>query len=105
MSTFDNVSVVKAANQYFDGKVTSRKVIFADNTEKTLGIMMPGEYEFGTELKELMEITSGEMDILLNGEQQWQTITSGQEFYVPANSSFKIKAHSVIDYICSYIAE
>jgi len=44
MTTFTNVTVTKAANVYFDGKVTSRKVEFADGTFKTLGIMMPGEY-------------------------------------------------------------
>ncbi|MBN4078551.1 pyrimidine/purine nucleoside phosphorylase, partial [Gammaproteobacteria bacterium AH-315-C21] len=65
MSTFENVSVVKQANVYFDGKVTSRTVIFADGEKKTLGIMMPGEYEFGAEVKELMEILSGELEVLL----------------------------------------
>ena len=48
MSQFDNVSIVKKANAYFDGKVTSRTVIFSDGSKKTLGIMMPGEYEFST---------------------------------------------------------
>ena len=40
MSQYDNVSVIKAANLYFDGKVTSRTVVFADGTKKTLGIML-----------------------------------------------------------------
>ena len=44
MSSFENVEVIKAANIYFDGKVTSRVVQFADGSKKTLGIMMPGEY-------------------------------------------------------------
>ena len=42
MSELKNVTVVKKANIYFDGKVTSRTVIFQDGTRKTLGIMLPG---------------------------------------------------------------
>ncbi len=49
MAEFSNVTVKKAANIYYDGKVTSRVVTFADGSTKTLGIMMPGDYEFGTE--------------------------------------------------------
>ena len=41
MSEFKGVTVVKKANIYFDGKVTSRTVIFADGSKKTLGIMLP----------------------------------------------------------------
>ena len=61
MSQFDKVSVVREANIYFDGKVTSRTILFADGSKKTLGVMLPGEYEFGTDEAELMEILSGEM--------------------------------------------
>jgi hypothetical protein len=60
MSKFESVSVVKAANVYFDGNVTSRSVEFADGSLKTLGIMLPGEYKFNTGKPELMEIQSGE---------------------------------------------
>ncbi|TPE55335.1 pyrimidine/purine nucleoside phosphorylase [Maribrevibacterium harenarium] len=103
MSQFENVTLVKAANIYFDGKVTSRTVLFADGTRKTLGIMMPGDYEFGTEAAELMEIMAGEMDILLAGESEWQTIKGGESFNVPANSSFKLQVKTVADYCCSYL--
>ena len=105
MSQFSNVSVTKAANIYFDGNVTSRKVTFADGSFKTLGIMMPGDYKFATAEKELMEITSGECEILLPETDQWQTIKSGGSFYVPAHSKFEIKAITLVDYCCSYISE
>ena len=101
MSQFENVTIVKAANIYFDGKVTSRTVIFPDGTRKTLGIMLPGEYEFGTEAKELMEIQAGELDVLLPGAD-WQTIKGGQSFEVPANSKFQLKVKAATDYCCSY---
>ncbi|MEW6989718.1 pyrimidine/purine nucleoside phosphorylase [Colwelliaceae bacterium 6441] len=103
MSEFNNVTVGIAANVYFDGKVTSRKVTFADGSYKTLGIMMPGEYQFGTEAAELMEITSGELLILLPESEQWQLIKGGESFNVDANVSFKVKANTLVDYCCSYL--
>jgi len=103
MPQYDNVSVVKKANVYFDGKVTSRTVIFADGTKVTLGIMLPGEYEFGTGQKEIMDIQSGELSVLLPGSEQWLEITEPTKFEVPANSSFKLKISQVTDYICSYL--
>ncbi|MCW5208635.1 pyrimidine/purine nucleoside phosphorylase [Desulfobulbus sp. US1] len=77
MSEFSNVTVKKAANIYYDGKVTSRVVTFADGSTKTLGIMMPGDYEFGTEKKELMEILSGEVSVLLPGSEEWELLRRG----------------------------
>ena len=103
MSEFNNVTIIKAANLYFDGNVTSRTVIFADGSKKTLGIMMPGNYEFGTEAAEIMEIMAGDMEILLPGESEWQTIKGGESFNVPANASFQVKAKSITDYCCSYL--
>ncbi len=102
MSQFDNVTVLKAANIYFDGKVTSRVVKFADGSRKTLGIMMPGDYEFGTDEDELMEIMAGEVEVLLPGSTDWQTIKAGESFNVAAHAKFGIKVKSVTDYCCSY---
>ena len=105
MSDFTNVSIPRAANVYFEGKVVSRTITFADGSFKTLGVMQAGEYNFGTKEAELMEITAGDCEILLAGETQWQTIKGGESFNVDANSSFDIKAKTIIDYCCTYIAE
>ncbi|MCH2205236.1 MAG: pyrimidine/purine nucleoside phosphorylase [Lentisphaerales bacterium] len=102
MSKFENVTIVKAANVYFEGKVTSRTVEFPDGTKKTLGIMMPGEYEFGTEAAEVMEILAGDLDVLLPENDQWQAIKGGESFDVPANASFKLVVKDITDYCCSY---
>ncbi|PIP39574.1 MAG: hypothetical protein COX19_07555 [Desulfobacterales bacterium CG23_combo_of_CG06-09_8_20_14_all_51_8] len=99
---FENVTIVKKANIYFDGKVTSRTVLFADGTRKTLGIMMPGEYEFSTGSREVMEMLSGELDVLLPGQKEWRTFKAGQSFEVPADASFKLKLKGMVDYCCSY---
>ncbi|WP_224983065.1 pyrimidine/purine nucleoside phosphorylase [Geomonas agri] len=103
MSEFNNVTVVKEANVYFDGGVTSRTIFFADGSRKTLGIMMPGEYTFNTGSAELMEIMSGEMTVLLPGSPDWVTIKGGEAFEVPENSSFKLKVSAVSDYCCSFL--
>lgn len=100
---FKNVTVIKKANVYFDGKVTSRTVLFENGEKKTLGIMMPGEYEFGTDAKEIIEVLGGSMDVLLPGETQWQTFGEGQSYEVAANSKFKLVIKEVADYCCSYI--
>lgn len=104
MEEFKNVSVAKRANIYFGGKVTSRTIIFSNGDKKTLGIMMPGEYEFNTALKEVMEITEGLLDVKLPGSSEWKTFVSGESFEVPANSKFSLIVKDTTDYCCSYIA-
>src|SRR3990172_7584306 len=103
MSEFKNVTVVKKANVYFDGKVTSRTVLFPDGSKKTLGVMLPGEYEFNTGDKELMEMLSGELDVLLPGEESWKAVKGGESFEVAANSKFKLKVKKLSDYCCSFL--
>jgi uncharacterized protein YaiE (UPF0345 family) len=103
MSEFTNVTVKKEANIYFDGKVTSRTITFTDGSTKSLGIMLPGEYEFGTGKKEIMEILSGELEILLPGSENWQEIKGGQSFEVPAESKFAVTIKTITDYCCSYL--
>jgi len=102
MSTIENATIVKAANIYYDGKVTSRTVNLNDGTTQSLGIMLPGEYTFGTNEAEIMEMLSGELDIKLPGEE-WKTLNTPETFNVPANSSFDLKIKTVTDYCCSYV--
>ena len=103
MDRFQNVTVVKKANVYFDGKVTSRTILFSDGEKKTLGIMMPGEYEFGTADKEIMEILAGKMEVLLPGSDKWETKVGGQAFEIEKDSKFKLVVKELADYCCSYI--
>ena len=104
MSEFTNVTVIKEVNAYFDGKVTSRSVVFPDGTKKTLGIMLPGEYQFNTDDKEIMEILSGDLEVLLPEAEGWQTIKGGESFEVPAHSKFSLKIKTLTDYCCSFIS-
>lgn len=99
---FDNVKIVKKANVYFNGKVTSRTVIFPDGTKKTLGFMQAGEYQFNTDTEETMEVLAGQMDIMQKGESTFCAYLEGESFVVPAKSSFKIIVGGYADYCCSY---
>ena len=92
---FQNVSVAREANVYFDGKVTSRTIVLADGSQKTLGVMLPGEYEFGTQ--------AGELDVLLPEADDWLHIREAQVFHVPANASFQLKVHRITHYCCTYL--
>ena len=102
MNNFKNVDVDALANIYFEGKVISRNIFFKDGSKKTLGVMLPGEYEFNTESKELIEIVSGKLDIKLKDDNNWILITDRMDFYIPSNSSFKVKVLELVNYTCSY---
>ncbi len=103
MSEFKGVTAIKEANIYFDGKVTSRTLVFPDGSSKTLGIMFPGEYEFSTADREIMEILSGELDVLISEDEGWKRIKGGEQFEVPAETKFNLNVKSLTDYCCSYI--
>ena len=105
MSKIENATIVKAANIYYDGKVTSRSIVLEDGSVQSLGIMLPGEYTFGTAEAEIMEMMSGELEIRLPGETEFKTLNTPETFNVPANSSFDLKIHTVTDYCCSYIQD
>ena len=104
MSEFSDVAIVREANVYFEGKVTSRTIRFSGGESKTLGIMLPGEYSFNTDVAEHMEVLAGDLDIQLPGEASWRTIAGGESFEVPASASFSLRVRAVTDYCCSYLA-
>ena len=101
---FDQVSVVKAANVYFDGKCVSHTVVLADGTKKTVGVILPSTLTFNTGAPEIMEGVGGACRVKLAGESEWTAYGEGQSFNVPGNSSFEI---SVADgesyhYVCHF---
>lgn len=102
MSQFDNVSVVKQANVYFDGKCVSHTVVFPDGTRKTIGVIFPSSLTFNTGAPEIMELNAGKCRIRLKGESDWTTYAGGQQFSVPGNSSFDIETLEMLDYVCHF---
>ena len=103
MPDFNNVTVVKKANVYFGGNVSSRTLHFNDGSVKTLGYMLPGEYTFNTADAELMEIIDGDLEVKLPGSAEWRAISAGQSFEAPANATFTVKTSTGADYCCSFI--
>ena len=100
---FDQVSVIKKANLYFDGKCVSHTVLFPDGSKKTIGVIFPSNLTFNTGAAEIMEINAGVCRITLAGENASNEYRAGQSFSVPANSSFQIETLETLDYVCHFI--
>ncbi len=102
-SEFKNVSVPAKANVYFDGKVLSHTLLFADGSKKTLGLIFPGEFRFNTEAPEGMEMIAGDCRVKMAGEEGWTRYQAGQSFRVPGHSHFDIGVDAgIAEYICSF---
>lgn len=101
---FDNVSVVKKSNIFFDGKCISHSVLFPDGTRKTVGVILPSSLTFNTNAAEIMEIITGTCRVRQAGASDWQTYTAGQRFEVPASSHFDIETQEPLDYVCHFAA-
>jgi len=102
VTQFDNVSVLKLSNTYFDGKCVSHTVLFNDGSRKTLGVIFPSTLKFSTQAPEKMDVTRGRCRIRLTGESEWREYGAGQSFDVPGNSSFDIEVVETLDYVCHY---
>jgi hypothetical protein len=103
MSQFDQVSVIKQANIYFDGKCVSHTVLFADGAKKTIGVIFPSQLVFNTGLPEIMEINAGKCKVKLAGESEWKTYQAGEHFNVPGDSRFDIETLETLDYVCHFV--
>lgn len=88
-------------NEYFDGKVKSIALQTA-TLPATVGVMAPGDYEFGTSQKEVMTVVSGALTVKLPGSDDWQTFNEGSSFTVEANQKFQVKVAIDTAYFCTY---
>ena len=103
MSQFDQISVVKRANVYFDGKCVSHSLQFPDGTKKSVGVIMPSTLTFNTGAPEIMETVAGTCKVKLAGETDWTSYGVGESFNVPGNSSFEIEVSGEpYHYVCHF---
>ena len=102
MAQFDNVSVKKKANVYFNGKCVSHTVMLPNGTRSTIGVIFPSSLTFNTQAPELMEINLGSCKVRLQGESDWKAYSAGEKFTVPGNSSFEIEVTEMLDYVCHF---
>lgn len=101
---FQNVTATAKANLYFEGKVISHGIVTADGEKKSFGVIFPGEYHFGTEAAERMDMTAGECVVQLDGSDDTAMYSAGQFFEVAADSGFTITVGGeVCEYVCSYL--
>lgn len=88
-------------NEYFEGKVAS--IAFRQlEGSATVGVMAPGEYEFGTSQLEIMHVISGHLTVKLPGSEQWEEFSAGMQFTVPGNSRFHLQVEQDTAYLCEY---
>lgn len=102
MGTFDNVSVTKQANVYFDGKCVSHSLVLADGTRKSVGVIFPSTLVFTTGAREVMEVNAGRCRVRLAGSDEWSEYAAGDSFEVPGDSSFDIETLEMLDYVCHF---
>lgn len=88
-------------NEYFDGRVMSMGFENAEGPV-TVGIMAPGEYEFGTTTVEYMTVISGELLAQLPGETEWKSYKPFETFIVEKGKKFKVKVAEQTAYKCVY---
>jgi hypothetical protein len=101
---FSGVTAVTKANVYFDGKVVSHTLFLPDRTRKTLGLIYPGKFHFGTDQAERMEIVAGECTVKIDGQSARTTYAAGHQFEVGAKSGFEIEvSRGICEYICSFL--
>jgi hypothetical protein len=101
---FKDVTLVAKANVYFDGKVVSHTIFLKDRSRKTVGLIYPGKFHFGTDKAERMEITAGECEVKAEGKSDVKRYSAGQQFEVPSKSGFDIEIKSgICEYVCTYL--
>jgi purine/pyrimidine-nucleoside phosphorylase len=88
-------------NEYFDGRAKSIAFQYA-TLPATVGVISPGEYEFGTSKRETMTVLSGALTVLLPGMEDWMTYGAGEYFEVAAQASFKARTDVDVAYLCTY---
>lgn len=104
LTEFPSATVHTKANVYFDGRVVSHTVITAEGAKKTLGLIFPGSYHFGTVAPEKMEIVAGACSVTLDGGAVARDYGAGESFEVPGDSGFTIEVKDgLCEYICSFL--
>ncbi len=88
-------------NEYFDGNVKSLS-FQGDPLASSVGVMAPGEYEFGTSQNEVMTVIAGELVVSLPGEDTFTAYPAGASFEVAANEKFQVRVATETAYLCTY---
>ncbi|CAH0530225.1 pyrimidine/purine nucleoside phosphorylase [Vibrio hippocampi] len=89
-------------NSYFDAQVKSL-AFRQDDGESSVGVMLPGTYQFGTGKPEKMTVVKGELIVKREGEQEWASFKAGDAFNVTGDSFFDVEVKVATAYLCEYL--
>jgi len=92
---FDQVTVNKKANVFFDGKCVSHTVTLPSGERKSVGVILPSTLRFDLTTKEVMAHVS------INGAAE-QAFAAGQSWAVEAGGYFVIRAEQPVHYVCHF---
>jgi uncharacterized protein YaiE (UPF0345 family) len=88
-------------NEYFGGNVKSLAFATPDGPA-TIGVMVPGEYEFGTSTREIITVISGTLAVKLPGSDTWKDFGAGETFVIETNRRFQLRIAADAAYLCLY---
>lgn len=104
MQEFINTVDVKTrVNIFCGGKVQSRTLRYPDGKTRTLGVYLPGEFEFHSDGPETVVMTAGSVDVLFPGDADWHRVGVGERYDVPENCIFKVRCSKISEYICDFL--
>ena len=99
--TLRKIIIMIDVNEYFNGGVKSLAYT-TPNGKSTVGVMVVGDYEFGTSNHETMTVVEGELVVILPGESESKSFVNGDVFTVDAGQTFQVKATVDTSYLCVY---
>ena len=104
MSDFiSSVDVKVRVNIFCDGKVQSRTLRYPDGRLQTLGVYLPGEFDFHSDGPETVVMTAGAVEVFFPGDKDWRLVKTGERYDVPADTKFKIRCSEISEYICDFL--
>jgi len=98
---FEQVTVNKKANFFFDGKCVSHTVTLASGERKSVGVILPSTLRFDLSTREVMEVVDGTAHVSINGAAE-QAYAAGQSWTVEAGGYFIIRAEAPVHYVCHF---
>jgi len=87
-------------NEYFDGDVKSLRAE-SEGQEFTVGVVLPGNYNFSTGKNEHITVTLGQLEVKLPGTD-WQKVNPGETIMMPAKVGFQLRTGLTSSYLCLY---
>lgn len=104
MSDFiSSVDVKVRVNIFCDGKVQSRTLRYPDGRLQTLGVYLPGEFDFHSDGPETVVMTAGAVEVFFPGDKDWRLVKTGERYDVPADTKFKVRCSEISEYICDFL--